>query len=129
MVIEDREYANRVYSMLLMFAPQGSMATMRVGALQAEDIVNANTKVGYPLAGLFGCLSVDKLWPLRYAPMTLEFELVTSVDDIMRPTVDIGGGVTGQSASWSIIDPTVSDDVCVIHTRLFEQRESKYDPA
>ena len=116
--VEDQEYCHRVAAMKMLFSPQGTHANMAIGALSAGTAIDDSVKVGFPLSMFLGFLSIDKYIPLRFCPLTIEMELVTSVADIMMPNADVGGGVASQSTSWTVLDPTLSCDTCVVDPDL-----------
>ena len=81
-----------------------------------------------PLSGLLNC---GKLIPLQYAPITLEFELVSSSNDPIVCIDDAGvainvsgagstvlRGVKNTSLDWQIENPVVKCDICVLDNAL-----------
>ena len=81
-----------------------------------------------PLSGLLNC---GKLIPLQYAPITLEFELVSSSTDPIVSNDDAGvainvsgsgsfvlSGRKNTSLDWQIENPVVKCDICVLDNAL-----------
>ena len=70
-----------------------------------------------PLSGLLNC---GKLIPIRYCPITIELELVTSAYDPIISDFDPVLGVAGSNTSltWQIENPCVEVDICVIDNAL-----------
>lgn len=81
---------------------------------------------GQKLAVLFkplsGVLNQNKMLPIRYAPVTIELELV---DDVLEPIVSnfVGAGATdfkadNTSLQWSLTNVQVKVDVCTLDNAL-----------
>ena len=80
-----------------------------------------------PLSGLLSC---GKLLPIRYAPITIELELVSnaldpiiSVDDAalninVSGAAGINSGAINTSLTWQIVNPQVKVDVCALDNAL-----------
>ena len=92
---EDVESANRIYSQLMLAAPQGTMQNLRVMARTTGDVVTDQLEVGSPLAW-FGMFTQNKLLPLRFMSMLVEIELVDSIAYVLQPTSALPSGTTGQ---------------------------------
>ena len=70
-----------------------------------------------PLSGLLNC---GKLIPIRYCPITIELELVSSATDPIINQGDTGLGLTGTNSSttWQIENPSCKVDICVLDNAL-----------
>jgi len=76
---------------------------------------------------LFGLLHQPKWIPLRYAPLTLELELVNLYSDvIIRPGGNFSNAdtVAGTSQEWSIQQVEVKCDVCTLDNALENSYEA-----
>jgi len=69
-----------------------------------------------PLSGLLNC---GKLIPIRYCPLTIELELVSSASDpIINHADEVLALTTNFSTSWQIESPSVKVDICVLDNAL-----------
>jgi len=74
-----------------------------------------------PLSGLLNC---GKLIPIRYCPITIELELVSSANDPIITQGDNTLGLTGDAAAtqssntWQIENPCIKVDICVLDNAL-----------
>ena len=77
---------------------------------------NALTVLFKPLSGLF---NQNKMLPIRYAPITIELELVdTNTDPIITPGVDTTFTTALTSSDWQIENVQVKVDVCTLDNAL-----------
>ena len=91
------------------------------------------TAAGYPgIAGasqrvvmfkmMSGVLNQDKFLPIRYMPLTIELELVSSMTDVLLYPSDITTtgefNTTNSSGSWIIEDVQLKCDVCTLDNAL-----------
>ena len=141
-LLEDIDYYNKVHEMFHYF----QSGTVRQndnteGFLGSEYNLNnavfpnsVSTRIegagGYmavafrPLSGL---INQDKYLPIRYAPITLEFEIVNNFTDcVIAPTVFAAGvtpgandfTTTNTSTSWEIQQFQIKCDVCTLDNAL-----------
>ena len=80
-----------------------------------------------PLSGLLGC---GKMLPIRWAPITIELELVSNANDPIISVDDyalninvsgaagINGGVRNTSLTWQIENPMIKVDICTLDNAL-----------
>ena len=103
--------------------PGGSMKTLGE-TWSSVPAGEAKTVSFKPLSGLLSC---GKLLPIRYCPITIELELVSSSNDpIMSVTDNVchvnvdgsGGSAANTSISWQIENPCVKVDICVLDNAL-----------
>ena len=66
-----------------------------------------------PLSGLLSC---GKLLPLRWAPITIELEIVQNATDTIISEVDAALGLTVANTSqlWQIENPQIKVDICTL---------------
>ncbi len=134
-LVEDIDQYNRIHEMFSFLVAEDSNMN---DAAEAFGIVHnkhaavnrANfqgIKAGQSLTVLFkplsGLLNQDKMIPLRYAPVTIELELVDSVTEPIFTSVTLGGlatdiQVANSSYNWSINNVQVKTDICVLDNAL-----------
>ena len=76
-----------------------------------------------PLSGLLNC---GKLLPIRWAPITIELELVQSLGDVIINTDDAALGIDtsgssshpNNSTNWSILNPVIRVDTVTLDSGL-----------
>jgi len=142
-LIEDIDYYSRVHEMFHNFQSVNTRANDSIeGFAGTEYDLNltpntANTGLCWIAPGtsmtvlfrpLSGLLNQDKFLPIRYAPITLEFEVVNNLTDcVIAPTILAGGGpssavgdftTTDTSTSWEIQQFQVKCDVCTLDNAL-----------
>ena len=97
------------------FNGAGNMTTLTYGGIKPGQY---QTVLFKPLSGL---LNQNKMIPLRYAPITIELELV---DDVTEPIIDHANytgdtwTATDSSSSWQINNVQVKVDVCTLDNAL-----------
>ena len=137
-LLEDIDYYNKVHEMFHMFQ---SDAVRRnddsEGFLAPEYNLNntyVTTSAGCAIAGaggymtvafrpLSGLINQDKYLPIRYAPITLEFEIVNNYADciIIPTTVNVAANdftAANTSQVWEIQQFQVKCDVCTLDNAL-----------
>mgnify|MGYP003347592205 CR=1 FL=1 len=134
-LVEDVMDYNRIHEMMQMmvasesrgndaaeaFGPVWNSDSLATAALSATDIkgIPSGQKLTVLFKPLSGILNQDKMLPIRYAPITLELELV---DDATEPIVSVVGtnGFTADNTSitWSITNVQVKVDVCTLDNAL-----------
>ena len=76
----------------------------------------------------FGLLNQPKWIPLRYAPLTLELELVNAFTDVCVPPdgtrFSNAADATGTSVEWSIQQVEVKCDLCTLDNALENSYEA-----
>ena len=133
-LVEDIDQYNRIHEMMsFLVAPESNMndAAQAFGWTHDKHLpVSTNTfqgiRAGQSLQVLFkplsGLLNQDKMIPLRYAPVTIELELVDSANDpIFTSVTGVGGAnleVANSSYNWSINNVQVKTDICVLDNAL-----------
>jgi hypothetical protein len=137
-VIEDIDNYNRVHEMFsILTATDSRMNTAAEGfgeewnnrdnstvALTTDTLVGikggqSQTVLFKPLSGLIG---QNKMIPLRYCPLTFEFELVNNPNVPILSTLVTSGTdaftALNTSVSWSIANVQVKVDVCTLDNSL-----------
>ena len=145
-LVEDIDYYNRVHQMFSALIARESNTNNLAESFgytttEARDLNSTATFAGIPpgqmqtvmFKPLSGLLNQPKYLPLRYMPLTLEFELVNNpLDPIVDPTTSSLGadGATQQfiaqtqtvagntSISWSILNVMVKCDMCTLDNAL-----------
>ena len=108
--------------------PNGTTGQNFADFFQSVQAGDKKTVSFRPLSGLLNC---GKLIPLQYAPITLEFELVSSSNDPIvcindeGVAINVSGagstvlrGVKNTSLDWQIENPVVKCDICVLDNAL-----------
>ena len=133
-LVEDIDQYNRIHEMMSFFVAEDSNMN---DAAEAFGLVHnklypvstqtfQGIRAGQSLAVLFkplsGLLNQDKMIPLRYAPITIELELVDTANELIFTSVTGVGGlnieVANSSYNWSINNVQVKTDVCVLDNAL-----------
>ena len=136
-LVEDIDQYNRIHEMMSILTAsesRGNNATEALGYNWDCDYVgkdyNTPIKPAQGLTVLFkplsGLLNQNKMIPIRYAPITIELELV---DSAVEPIVDPTGSPTlgtpafiftpaVTSTSWSINNVQVKVDICTLDNAL-----------
>ena len=134
-LVEDIDQYNRIHEMmsfLIASESRTNQANEAFGLNWDSDTVvndyNAGIRPDQSLTVLFkplsGLLNQNKMLPIRYAPITIELELVDSVTDpIIDPTGNLVIGnltatATNTSTLWSINNVQVKVDVCTLDNAL-----------
>ena len=132
-LVEDIDQYNRIHEMMQFFVAADSRdndAAEAFGFLHNKHVAVTNSQFGGIKAGqglqvlfkpLSGLLNQNKMMPLRYAPITIELELV---DDATEPiwSNDIAGTnaivAANNSLVWSINNVQVKVDMCTLDNAL-----------
>ena len=143
-LVEDIDYYNRVHQMFSALIARESNTNNLAESFgytttEARDLNSVATFAGIPpgqmqtvmFKPLSGLLNQPKYLPLRYMPLTLEFELVNNaLDPIVDPTSTstefiapsapgVNPVVVGNtSISWSILNVMVKCDMCTLDNAL-----------
>ena len=132
-LVEDIDFYNRVHQMFsLLVARESSVNNAAEGfgypTTEAKDLGTPALLTGIPptqsqtvlFKPLSGLLNQPKYLPLRYMPLTLEFELVQNpIDPIADPTL-LGDPFDGNNTSilWQIQSVQVKADMCTLDNAL-----------
>lgn len=133
-LVEDIMDYNRIHQMMhVLIAPESRYNDAAEAFGISDDQYRSKTAADYPgIAGtksmtvlfkpLSGILGQNKMLPLRYAPITLELELV---NDSNAPIIsDLTSGASdpftaaSTSTKWSITNVQVKCDVCTLDNAL-----------
>ena len=130
-LVEDIDNYNRIHEMMsILTSPdsRGNQAAEAFGAhwdtgtaaypvLQGIDGASALTVLFKPLSGL---LNQNKMLPIRYAPITIELELVDAVTDPVITLQTTGTDFLAATTSndWQIENVQVKVDVCTLDNAL-----------
>ena len=136
-LVEDIDNYNRIHEMMSILTSPDSRnnqaaeafgahwdtgATAAYPVLQGIDGAQALTVLFKPLSGL---LNQNKMLPIRYAPITLELELVDApTDPVVAIQLDAATGVPANfkaattSNDWQIENVQVKVDVCTLDNAL-----------
>ena len=115
-VVNDIDYANREANMMFNFAPKAKRENMEIMMGKRGTVIGASKTFGIPLlAPLF---MQEKMLPLNFMNMTIEFELVDQVSDIQMKTADLPAGVTGQGTSFHIEEPVLIGNLVTLDSSL-----------
>ena len=134
-LVEDIDQYNRIHEMFSFLVAEDSNmndAAEAFGIVHNKHVaVNRGNfqgiRAGQSLAVLFkplsGLLNQDKMIPLRYAPVTIELELVDNAREPIFDSITLGGGandvlVANSSYNWSINNVQVKTDICVLDNAL-----------
>ena len=102
------------------FGPLGDFANKYISVNAGES----KTVSFKPLSGLLSC---GKLLPIRYAPITIELELVQNAYDPIISVEDAGlaieidganGATVNTSVTWQIENPVIKVDICTLDNAL-----------
>ena len=136
-LLEDIDYYNKVHEMFHLFQADAVRRNDATEGFLGEEYNLNNTYVtttaacGIAGAGGFmtvafrplsGLINQDKYLPIRYAPITLEFEIVNNYADciIMPSTTALTNDFTATNTSqaWEIQQFQVKCDVCTLDNAL-----------
>jgi hypothetical protein len=132
-LLEDIDYYNKVHEMFHYFQSVNNRANDNTEGFLANEY-NLNTSyttssAGCAIAGaggfmtvafrpLSGLINQDKFLPIRYAPITLEFEIVNNYTDcIIVPGISDFTS-TNTSSAWEIQQFQIKCDVCTLDNAL-----------
>ena len=132
-LVEDIDQYNRIHEMMQFFVAPDSRdndAAEAFGFIHNKHVTYKNTtfpgiKPGQGLQVLFkplsGLLNQNKMMPLRYAPITIELELVDNAEEpIWSNNIDVTDGIDNDNNSlvWSINNVQVKVDMCTLDNAL-----------
>ena len=137
-LLEDIDYYNKVHEMFHLFQSSTVRQNDNTEGFLSQEYNLNNTYVpataGCGIAGaggymtvafrpLSGLINQDKYLPIRYAPITLEFEIVNNYADcIIAPTTfnPVSGDFTtaNTSTSWELQQFQIKCDVCTLDNAL-----------
>ena len=134
-LVEDIDQYNRIHEMMSILTASESRANQATEAFglnwdsdtvsgEYNSAIRPNQSLTVLFKPLSGLLNQNKMLPIRYAPITIELELVDTITDpIIDPT---GSPVLGTSTftpantstNWSINNVQVKVDVCTLDNAL-----------
>jgi hypothetical protein len=129
-LVEDIDNYNRIHEMMsILTSPdsRGNQAAEAIGIHWDTEGGGYTTAQGIPggtaLTVLFkplsGLLNQNKMLPIRYAPITIELELVDTVTDPIIVTQGTGTfAAATNSQDWQIENVQVKVDVCTLDNAL-----------
>jgi len=133
-LVEDIDQYNRIHEMFSFLVAEDSNMNDSAEAfgfvhnkhLPVNQVTFQGIAAGQSLAVLFkplsGLLNQDKMIPLRYAPVTIELELVDIAREPIFDSINGVGGldiqVANSSYNWSINNVQVKTDICVLDNAL-----------
>ena len=136
-VVEDIDQYNRIHEMMQFFVAKESRANDAAeafGIYHDKHSDNDDTTTDFPgirggqgiqvlFKPLSGLLNQNKMLPIRYAPITIELELVDSMTDPIYSTFKASPGAnditdTITSQLWNINNVQVKVDMCTLDNAL-----------
>ncbi len=124
-IVEDITGYNRVHEMINKLQSEESNQNDAAEGFGAryDSAIKPELQERYrvcfkPLSGL---LTQNKLVPLRYGNLTLEFELVSAMDDVIYKVGSPGATAENTSETWRIEDVQVKASVCTLDNSLENQ--------
>jgi hypothetical protein len=129
-LVEDIDNYNRIHEMMSILTSPDSRDNQAAEAFGTHWDTGAGTFLpangitgGTALTVLFkplsGLLNQNKMLPIRYAPITIELELVdTKTDPIISPAADATYTLLNTSDDWQIENVQVKVDVCTLDNAL-----------
>ena len=138
-LLEDIDYYNRVHEMFHNFqstytrrndntegflADQYNLSTNYLTTTAGASIAGAGGYMTVAFRPLSGLINQDKMLPIRYAPITLEFEVANNYSDCIivpaSPTSATANDFTptNTSSTWEIQQFQIKCDVCTLDNAL-----------
>jgi len=137
-LLEDIDYYNKVHEMFHMFqsdavrrnddsegffAPEYNLNNTYVTTSAGCAIAGAGGYMTVAFRPLSGLINQDKYLPIRYAPITLEFEIVNNYADCIIAPTTVNAAVNDftpakTSQVWEIQQFQVKCDVCTLDNAL-----------
>ncbi len=112
-IVEDINEYNRLHEMFHIMKPAGKRANDDIEGFGIGDTLAKDASRTVCFTPMSGLLSQDKYLPIRYAPLQLELEVVSSGADVVNKAV-----ATNQSESFQLTDVQLKADLVTLDNSL-----------
>ena len=129
-LVEDIDNYNRIHEMMSILTSSDSRDNQAAeafgthwdtgtGAYATANAITGGTALTVLFKPLSGLLNQNKMLPVRYAPITIELELVdNATDPVITAAADATYTVGNTSNDWQIENVQVKVDVCTLDNAL-----------